>query len=115
MPIKPNDATTILNPGVGGDTMDESSVTQNNTDGSTTTAKRARVVMGFDDGTLLGHQGDNGLGVPAQTWDEDANNKLDDILLHMKVQTGLLKLIASALNADDLDDAELAELGDVDS
>lgn len=47
---KPNDTTTVLNPGTGGDSMDESSVPQ---DDATTIAKRPRVVLGRDDGKLL--------------------------------------------------------------
>lgn len=39
-----NDTTTVLNPGVGGDAMDETSVIQ---DDGVTVAKRARVDVGF--------------------------------------------------------------------
>lgn len=50
-----SDTTTVLNPGVGGDSMDESSVKQADGD---TSAKRARVDLGFgsDDarGRLVG-------------------------------------------------------------
>jgi len=45
------DTTTTLNPGSGGDTMDESLVTQAD---RVTQAKRPRVVLGDDDGDLLG-------------------------------------------------------------
>ena len=44
-----SDTTTQLNPGSGGDLMDESLVTQAD---RVTQAKRPRVVQGFDDGTL---------------------------------------------------------------
>lgn len=46
-----SDTTTTLNPGAGGDVMDESLVKQS--DGSTQ-AKRPRVVAGDDDGNLFG-------------------------------------------------------------
>lgn len=50
----PNDTTTTLNPGVGGDVMDESLVTQE-VDGLTA-AKRPRVVLGGDGGELFGDE-----------------------------------------------------------
>lgn len=45
------DTTTVLNPGVGGDSMDESLVTQSD---GTTQVKRPRVVPGDDEGNLFG-------------------------------------------------------------
>lgn len=49
----PNDTTTQLNTGSGGDLMDESLVTQ--ADG-VTAAKRPRVVLGDDNGELYGDE-----------------------------------------------------------
>lgn len=46
----PNDTSTVLNPGVGGDAMDETLATR--ADG--TQVKRPRVVLGTDDGRLVG-------------------------------------------------------------
>jgi hypothetical protein len=50
----PNNATTQLNPGAGGDLMDESLVVQAplSTQAVGTSAKRPRVVPGGDDGSL---------------------------------------------------------------
>lgn len=45
-----NDTHTILNPGTGGDAMDETSVTYGS---APTTRKRPRVVVGLDDGSLI--------------------------------------------------------------
>ena len=45
------DATTVLNPGVGGDSMDESQHFQR--DGATQ-AKSPRVVLVLDDGSVIG-------------------------------------------------------------
>lgn len=114
MPLPVNDATTVLNPGVGGDTMDESTVNQTAVNGTVTATKRARVVIGFDDGSLLGYDGDMGLGKNLKTHDDETHDALAKILYQMKVQTGLLKLIADALGASDLELDTLAELGNTD-
>lgn len=45
-----SDTTTVLNPGVGGDSMDESQVLN----GSAATVKRPRVVIGGDAGVVSG-------------------------------------------------------------
>lgn len=47
------DTTTVLNPGVGGDSLDESLVTQSD---GITAAKRQRVVVGDDAGNLFDAQ-----------------------------------------------------------
>lgn len=84
------DTTTTLNPGVGGDTMDESLVTQ----AGGTSAKRPRVVVGNDLGQLIDEQ---------QTIDT-----LRLVLMEMQRQTELMRLLLSnltstAVSLDELD------------
>jgi len=68
---KPSDTTTTLNAGSGGDVMDESSVYQSD---GVTIAKRPRVVLGDDDGNLLG-----GGGLPLKTADNEIAEALTQI------------------------------------
>lgn len=77
-----NDTTTTLNPGVGGDVMDESSVVQ--ADGSTT-VKRTRVDVGFS-GPNESQASIVGKDSPLPSHDEavlkvltDISNSLNDI------------------------------------
>lgn len=81
MSANQNDTTTALNPGAGGDSMDESLVVQS--DGATL-AKRPRVVMGFDDGRLIddGHEGNVVIAMPVALAPElhDQVNEMIDLL-----------------------------------
>jgi len=90
---RPNDTSTVLNPGVGGDTMDESSVTQVTTG---TAAKRPRVVPGGDDGTLqtFSVKPDR---VVAEVSDGDIVTELRNMLVEMRRQTHALYLIVDEL------------------
>lgn len=71
------DTTTVLNPGTGGDVLDESSVQQI----SGTAAKRPRVVVGNDQGQLL----DPSLLLLA----------LEQIIRELRAQTILLQVLTS--------------------
>lgn len=84
------DTTTTLNPGVGGDVMDESLVTNS----SGTSAKRPRVVLGNELGQVVDPQIDQAtLGL---------------MLIEMQRQTELLRAILAnttsiSLSTDELD------------
>ncbi len=91
MPPKPNDATTTLSAGIGGDSMDESLVTQS--DGATS-AKRPRVVLGFDDGRLLDPVVSGGR-VAVPVYDAQAQTNSDDILGALLRIEALLTTIAN--------------------
>lgn len=84
-----NDTTTVLNPGAAGDAMDESLVTQSD---GTTQAKRPRVVPGGDDGSLQGFDHD-GVRNRAAVVDHQAVGLLQEVLLEMRRQTGLLQVL----------------------
>lgn len=71
------DTTTTLNPGVGGDVMDESQATQ----ASGTVAKRPRVVIGNDVGQLVDAQ--------------QIIDVLSAMLLEQRRQTTLLQMLLS--------------------
>lgn len=93
--------------------MDESLVTQ--FDG-TTTAKRARVVNTFDDGSIQTPVKEaNRSAISAAVADLSARDKLDAILVQLQVQTGLLKHIATQLGAEIGSDEELQEFGSLES
>lgn len=64
------DTTTQLNPGTGGDQMDESLVTQSD---GVTQAKRPRVVPAHDDGRVANKY------APSFAADEQAHVQLDQI------------------------------------
>jgi hypothetical protein len=81
-----SDTKTTLNPGTGGDDMDESLVIQSD---GVTAAKRPRVVMGLDDGRLI-HLG-NALPVT----DPDVVGVLKEIRDDMRVIRLLLEGITN--------------------
>ena len=99
-----NDTSTTLNPGSGGDTMDESLVTQV----GGTVAKRPRVVIGGDDGSIQNFR-ELASGTSALVSDLETIRLLGSILLQLQVMTGVLKL---AFNSDAEDNEALAEVGD---
>lgn len=96
----PNDTTTILNTGVGGDVMDESLVTQKT---SGTAAKRARVAVGGDDGTLQAFDA----GGAASTNDKQVGAWMEKMWLESRRQTRLLREILSQMGNMTLSDEEL--------
>ena len=89
IPQDPSDTTTTLNPGTGGDVMDESLVLQ--ADG-TTEAKRPRVVVGFDDGTLATNKR-RGTVVESLVADEELRHLLRLLLHESRKQTALLRIL----------------------
>jgi hypothetical protein len=101
----PNATSTELNTGTGGSLMDESQITR--ADANATVVHRTRVVVGADDGTLQYFTADGFAGV----YDEKVTNILEQILVHMKVQTGLLMAIASEFGAS-TDKQSLMEIGE---
>lgn len=76
-PTNPTDSSTTLNPGVGGDVLDESSVVQS--DGSTV-AKRPRVDIGFQSDDPEGRLVAKGTPLPVDNPQLDRiANTLDEI------------------------------------
>lgn len=78
-----NATTTNLNPGVGGDSMNESLITQ--ADGQTQ-AKSPRVVLQLDDGTLVSMKGP--LPVSLQSDDRQIFLDIRDSLRQLVALTG---------------------------
>lgn len=95
MPTTPNDTTTTLNSGSGGDLMDESLVTQE--DG--TEAKRPRVVLGGDDGSLAAFATDaeSRVGLVV-VLDAGSRAVLDELLVAQRKTNDLLELLLEALS-----------------
>ena len=105
----PKDTSTLLNVGVGGDTMDESSITQVATG---TVAKRARIAVGGDDGSLQTFTTvDN--RVEADVGDKDTHDLLQQMLFTMQTMLGVIRLMSDELGIDVPNDAA-AEIGDQD-
>lgn len=90
------DTTTTLNPGTGGDIMDESSVTQSPDGATQTSAKRPRVVLGHDDGKLVNS-------------DRPLHVQFAEMLAEQRRTNALLAIIAGELlNADPRELADAA-------
>jgi hypothetical protein len=102
----PNDTSTVLNPGVGGDTMDESTVTQVTTG---TATKRARVAVGGDDGALQTFT-EVGSDVAADVNDKQVLAALNELVLITRAMTGYMKLICSEMGVD-VDLSNAADIG----
>jgi len=108
-----NDSTTVLNPGVGGDVMDDTIVTDPTTasTGTVSSYKRERVVIGGNSSRAAvvdTPQGQDGAyALPVLNAAE--NNRLDLLLIEARRHTVLLRLIVLALSPgtepsdDDLD------------
>jgi len=102
-----SDTVTVLNPGVAGDSMDESLVTQSD---GVTQAKRPRVVPGGDDGKLQSFETD-GARVRGNVRDSEVVNLLTEILFEMKIQSAALKLVIGHLNqTEDVTFEEMLEM-----
>jgi hypothetical protein len=92
----PNDTTTTLFVGVGGDKMDETLVTQSD---NVTQAKRPRIVPGGDDGTLQTFE-----KFPSMTYahvkDDMLADKIDDLIEELKLHRVLLNRIIVRMGGD---------------
>jgi hypothetical protein len=97
--------------------MDESLITQTvttaNPDG-TATAKRPRVSVGGDNGLLQDFELRRTGYVEGHVSDISVFRILEEILAQMTAQTGLLRIIAMQLDAEDTDTATALELGTLD-
>jgi len=113
-PIGATDDATVLNPGASGDSMDETGVSYLNVSTQvSSTRKRPRVVLGSDDGDIVSVSAiDDAFAL--STVDATVAGTLQELLLHAQAQTGLLKIIAMALDAD-LDDDTIMSLGELGS
>ena len=103
------DTSTTLNIGTSGDVMDESSIVQN-TSGAAT--KRARIAVGFDDGSLQTSSAKDDR-IQADVSDKQTQDILNAILITMQAMLGITRLMCAELGIDVPNDA-CAEIGEQD-
>ena len=103
------DTSTQLNIGTSGDVMDET-LTVQATSGATT--KRARIALGFDDGTLQTSSAKDDR-IQADVSDKQTQDTLAAILITMQAMLGIVRLMCAELGIDVPNDA-CAEIGEQD-